>query len=75
MDPEVKHPRATPEKALLDWIYLGESPRTKTAGPPLDTDLDRIDKWRLRRLAKAMELIQPLNTYLERKRLHDENAS
>jgi hypothetical protein len=73
-DPEAKHPRATLEKALLDWIYLGESPRTKIAGPPLDTDLDRIDKRRLRRLAKAMDLIQPLNTYLERKRIHDKNA-
>jgi hypothetical protein len=75
LDSEAKHTRSTPEKALLDWIYLGESPRTKIARPPLDTDLDRIDKRRLRRLAKAMGLIRPLNSYLERKRLHDQNPS
>ncbi len=29
MDMDFKYPRATPEKALLDWIYLGASARTK----------------------------------------------
>jgi hypothetical protein len=37
MDLEVLYPRATPEKALLDWIYLGDSPRTKLAPPRLKT--------------------------------------
>jgi len=35
MDLQVLYPRATPEEALLDWIYLGDSPRTKLALPPL----------------------------------------
>jgi len=51
MDPNARYARATPEKALLDWIYLGASPRTKLSSPPLDTDLDRLNKARLRRLA------------------------
>jgi hypothetical protein len=50
------YPRATTEKALLDWIYLGDSPRTKLAPPPLDIDLERVHKRRLKRLAERMKL-------------------
>ena len=66
-DLEVLYPRATPEKALLDWIYLGDSPRTKLAPPPLDIDLERIDRRRLKRLADRMKLSKQLNAYLARK--------
>lgn len=65
MDMEAKHSRATPEKALLDWIYLGASPRTKIAGPPTDIDADLLDRRRLRRLAKAMGLVPALQAYLK----------
>lgn len=71
MDLDARHPRATPEKALLDWIYLGASPRTKIAGPPLDIDLQLLDRPRLNRLAKAMDLNTQLKEYLTRKREHD----
>ena len=68
MDLDVLYPRATPEKALLDWIYLGDSPRTKLAPPPLDIDLERLDKRRLKRLADRMKLSKHLEEYLARKR-------
>lgn len=74
MDLNVLYARATPEKALLDWIYLGASPRTKLSGPPLDTDLDRLDKARLARLAKHMGLSPELKDYLSRKRKYDEDS-
>lgn len=73
MDLDAKYPRATPDKALLDWIYLGASPRTKIAGPPLDIDAKRLDTPRLGRLAKAMRLTAQLKIYLERKRHHDKD--
>jgi hypothetical protein len=73
MDMDFKYPRATPEKALLDWIYLGASSRTKISGPPFDIDSGRLKKARLQRLAKAMRLESQLETYREGKRKYDED--
>ena len=75
MDPDVLYARASPEKALMDWIYLGNSSRTKLSPPPLDIDLDRIDKRRLRRLADRMKLSKQLHDYLRRKRQYDLDPS
>jgi hypothetical protein len=51
------HPRATPEKALLDWLYLARSAHSTLAAPALhDVDLDALDAKRLTRLARAMGL-------------------
>ena len=68
---DVRYARATPEKALLDWIYLGASPRTKISGPPLDLALDRLNLPRLKRLAKAMDVRAALDAYLSRKEIFD----
>jgi len=73
MDLDVGYARATPEKALLDWIYLGASPRTRLSGPPLDVDLDKLNLPRLRRLAKAMGLSPPMKDYLARKSAYDKD--
>jgi hypothetical protein len=45
MDFDVRYPRATAEKALLDWLYLGESNYSKIAGPPLDLELEQLDAY------------------------------
>ena len=71
MDLDVKYPRATPEKALLDWLYLGASKYSKIAGPPLDLELKRLDAARLRRLARAMGLTEELAAWRVRKRDYD----
>lgn len=58
------HPRATPEKALIDWLYLGASPRSRRTPPPRsDIDLDMLNGKRLRRLAKAVGLEQQLDSF------------
>lgn len=58
------HVRATPEKALLDWLYLGMSPRSRRQPPPLtDIDFDLIDLKRLKRLARAMDLTASLEAW------------
>jgi hypothetical protein len=71
IDLDFKYPRATPEKALLDWIYLGASARTKISGPPFDIDSGRLKKARLQRLAKAICFELQLKTFLEGKRKYD----
>lgn len=60
------HPRATPEKALLDWLYLAKSPRSTLSPPsPQDVDTGELDQARLRRLAKAMGLEETLARWRE----------
>ena len=59
------HPRASPEKALLDWLYLARSPRSLVSPPALpDVDHDSLDKKRLMRLARAMKLESALALWL-----------
>jgi hypothetical protein len=58
------HPQASSEKALLDWLYLAQSPRsTLTAPASHDIDLEELDNAKLNRLAKAMELQQTLSAW------------
>ncbi len=66
MNLDVQYARSTSEKALLDWIYLGASPRTKIALPPIDIDIELLDRDRLERLAAKMGLNVRLKDYLSR---------
>jgi hypothetical protein len=75
MDLDALYPRASPEKALLDWIYLGNSSHTKLSPPPVDVDLKRLDIRRLKRLAGRMGLSTQLGQYMTRKRQYDEDPS
>lgn len=61
---------ATPERALLDWIYLSRARHRAMSGPPLDVELDLLDARRLDRLARAMDLVDALNDYRERVRAY-----
>ncbi len=53
-DARFDYRRATPEKALLDWIYLGASPRSRLSRPPFDLEIEPLHAGRLKRLAKNM---------------------
>ena len=55
-DLNYQYPRATPERALLEWIYLGSSAKSRLPLPPLDIALNRLDAQKLERLAKAMTI-------------------
>ena len=58
---QFEHLRATPEKALLDRLYLGQSGRSHVTLPaPDDVDMDLLNGKRLRRLAKAAQLADTL---------------
>lgn len=56
--------RATPEKALLDWIYLGASHRSRLKPPPLDLSIQGLDMARLHRLSKTMGLDEEWSSWL-----------
>ena len=68
---KLPYQRATPEKAFLDWLYLGLTPRSHMTPPPLDLDVDRLDQARLQRLADAMGLSSNLKRWLTDKALFD----
>jgi hypothetical protein len=58
--------RATPEAALLHWLYLSNSPRSRMSEPPLDMDLTILNAQRLKRLSRAMKLSGVLEGWLLR---------
>jgi hypothetical protein len=69
-DSHYSHPRATPEKALADWLYLGHSPRSTLCAPPLDIELGKLHKTRLRRIVKAMGIVPIWDAWLAKKQQH-----
>jgi hypothetical protein len=64
----VTYRRATPEAALLHWLYLANSPRSRMSSPPLDIDRTALRMPRLKRLSEAMKLTDPLEKWLGRAR-------
>ena len=61
LDRGASHPRATPEKALLDWLYLAVSPHSKLMAPALhDLEVEALDSRRLVRLSRVMNLERTL---------------
>lgn len=64
----VTYRRATPEAALLHWLYLSNSPRSRMSPPPLDVDWSALSMPRLSRLSVAMHLSDVLGKWLGRAR-------
>jgi hypothetical protein len=67
----VTYRRATPEAALLHWLYLSNSPRSRMSPPPLDVDCSALSMPRLTRLSVAMHLSDLLRKWLGRAREAD----
>jgi hypothetical protein len=65
--------RATSEAALLHWLYLSDSPRSRMSAPPLDLDLRSLDLKRLKRLAIGMHLDTNLTIWRDRSVGPEEN--
>lgn len=60
----ISYRRATPEAALLHWLYLSNSPRSRMSAPPSDLELESIGSRKLKRLARAMDLSEQLESWL-----------
>ena len=69
-DTRFDYPRATPERAFLDWIYLGASPRSRLSSPPLDLDVSGLNEARLKRLVKAMGIADAYEAWTTRYRAY-----
>ncbi len=65
------YPRATPERALVDWIYLGTSLRSRVPLPPLDIQLREMSLSRITRIAKAMGAYEAWERWHRRWLEHD----
>jgi len=63
LEPHLSYRRATPEAALLHWLYLGRSPRSRMSAPPADLEVASLDSPRLQRLARAMRLSDTLREW------------
>ena len=63
--------RATPEKAFLDWLYLGSTSRSHMTLPPLDLDFEQLNPARLDRLVKKMGLENALSQWKAGKKAYD----
>jgi len=61
----VAYRRSTPEAALLHWLYLSNSPRSRMSPPPLDMDLTALRMQPLTRLSRATDLSGPLESWLD----------
>lgn len=69
-DARFDYRRATPEKALLDWIYLGASPRSRMTRPPYDLEIEPMNAARLKRLAKGMGIIAQFESWREERAIY-----
>lgn len=65
LNPAKPYPSMRPEKALLDWIHLGNSSASKMTLPPVDIDLDMLDRRRLHDLAKNLDMTDALRAFLD----------
>lgn len=72
-DNRVDYPRATPEKAFADWLYLARSPRSWLKRPPYDLEFAELDKKRLARIIKALSLEDIYQEWVAKKNQYDQD--
>lgn len=83
LDAAFPYPRATPERAFADWLYLvarrsssnlrpfAEGQGLIQSAPPLDVDLGRLDMDRLERCCGDLDVTADLAEFLRAKEAHD----
>lgn len=68
-----EYPMATPEKAFLDMLYLGNHGKSRLTVPPMDCDIENLRKRRLNRLIKAMGIEKEFKDWAEKKKAFDDD--
>lgn len=69
---------ATPEKALLDWIYMASHIQAKhgfSSMPPLDIDITEMNKKRLLGMAGLMDIKTEFDEWLDAKKEYDQDIN
>lgn len=64
--PLLSYQRATPEAAIIHWIYLAHARRSSMNEPDTQCDIDQLDLKRLERLATASGLQAKVFDWVER---------
>lgn len=67
------YPRTTPEKAFLDWIFLGASHKSRLTRPPYDLDVASLDAARIERIARAMQVEELLAGWMSDYQLYQQD--
>jgi len=67
------YPRATPEAAVIHWLWLSLYRSSRHVGPPAESDLDNVDLETLDRLAQATGMTDVCNDWVRRAREYAEN--
>lgn len=73
--PMLAYARATPEAAIVHWIYLAHARGSSMHEPDTQCDMDQLDFERLERLAAAAGLQEQVFDWVERcrQRAHDDD--
>jgi hypothetical protein len=80
-DPRKIYRMATPEKAILDWIYIshstriGKSDNRRMAPPHMDLDLENVSIAKMTRMAERMGISEQFNEWLDMKREYDADSN
>jgi hypothetical protein len=65
LDVHSRIPKATPEAALIHWIYLSQARRSSMQQPSLECNINLLDLERLNRLAVATNLVKTTDLWLD----------
>lgn len=66
LDLSFSYPRATPERALCDWLYLSKAHiGSMSKGPPFDSDISTMDREKLERVANYLGVDVELRAWLD----------
>ncbi len=71
LDAGFSYPRATPERALCDWLYLAKpSVGAFSKGPPYDSDVSALNMERLQKIADYLGVRKELESWLDINQLY-----
>jgi len=71
--PMLPYKRATPEAAIVHWLYLANTRRSALKEPDTQCDVELLDLDRLRRLARASALESEVFSWIDRCRKRGED--
>jgi hypothetical protein len=72
LNPQFRYARATPEAALIHWIYLAAHDKSTMRMPDTQAILDNLDEERLFRLADAFQVTDKTREWIADVRSHAE---
>ena len=75
LQPYTAIPTATPEKALLDWLYLAKHSRKWSEPPMFDIDIDMLDDIAMTKLSRMMGIENEWNEAKKKATLKNKSST